>query len=71
MDKINQLRQYYTAERHSFDFYTSMFFAGPANKHARRQLIQDLTGQILPLSKCSLGKVTDTLKAHFDQPKLF
>lgn len=68
---INNLRQYWAEDQRSFDFYCSMFLAGPAHKNTRKELISYLTGQSIPASKCGLGRCADALKNKFNQPTLF
>lgn len=68
---INTLKECYSSDRFQFEFNCSMFLAGDSNKKLRQSIIQELTGEILPVSKCGLHKVSDILKASFEQLQLF
>ena len=67
---IDQLREVYTGNRFHFDFEVAMRISGDRNKELRREIVQELTGETRPLSKCGMYAVSDLLKNNFDQLKL-
>jgi hypothetical protein len=77
MDKakhlIETLRRQYTADRFTFDLSIAMYISGDSNKRLRQEIMQILTGEQKPraLSKCGMYAVSDMLKAHYEQMKLF
>lgn len=68
---INQLKEYYNSDRFHFDMNISMFLSGPHNKGLRVEVMQAITGQKLPATKCGLHAVSDALKNSFEQLTMF
>lgn len=70
---ITQLRDQYNSDRYQFDMNISMYLSGDSKKRLRQETVQELTGELKPppISKCGLFAVTNLLKAHYEQFKLF
>lgn len=68
---IEAIRQRQDEQPENLDFLCAMYVAGDRNKDLRRDIMQILTGESLPLSKCGMYAVSNQLKAHFAQLQLF
>jgi len=68
---IELLKNEYNTDRFHFEMNVSMFLAGPNNKSLRVQIMEILTHNKVPASKCGMYAVADTIKANFEQTSLF
>jgi len=68
---IEDLRKEFQMDLLQFQMNVSMFLAGNHNKRRRQELIQRLTGEKRPVTKCGLTAVTFELNKEFTQTKLF
>lgn len=68
---INKLKEVYTGDNTSFDFFVSQWVSGDSNKPLRQEIIKQITGEKKPVSKCGMYAVADVLKYSFQQYNLF
>ncbi len=68
---INQLRTVYSSNRFEFEMNCATYLAGDHRKQLRQDIVLQLTGEKIPVSKCGLHRVSDALKNSFDQITLF
>ncbi len=64
---INLLREVYTSNKLGFDMQVVNLISGDHNKELRRAIMERITGNRLPLSKCGMYAVSDTIKSHIEQ----
>ena len=68
---INRLKEVYTGDNSSFDFFVSQWVTGDTNKALRQEIVRQITGEKKPASKCGMYAVADVLKYSFQQYSLF
>jgi len=70
-ETIEALRPVYNGNTFLFDTLVAQQVTGPANLRLRQYIIVVVTGKKIPLTQCTELKVSEALKATFDQKSLF
>lgn len=68
---IAKLKEDYVADNFHFAFVCSQYLAGNDKKRLRVEIMEELTGEKLPATKCGLHTVSDAVKASIEQLTLF
>lgn len=68
---IEKLREQYEKDDFHFTLFCAQWIAGDQNKQLRQDIMEKLTGEQIPKSKCGLIAVEKQLAATFKQYQLF
>jgi hypothetical protein len=68
---INRLKEEYLKDPSQFDFWAAQLISGNSNKSVRQTIVQQVTGEVRPISQCGLWGTVDVLKYSFQQYSLF
>lgn len=68
---IQRIKDANSGNKFELDSLCAQYLSGDCNKENRRQVLQIVTGERLPLSRCGVHAVADVLHAHFQQLTIF